>query len=230
MLQGRVFTASLKPAWDELEMTSFCNEMSGTATVFIINHDKDKDDSGQPVEAHTHIYIEYETPRKITTISNLLKVDSNFIEVVKSKKAILRYLTHKDDLDKYQYDDSEVFTNSLVSYSEIILGGMMSDRDIAKAIQEGRGVDLLGVVSASKLRTIQAFLQYDRSGAMFSEIKAIREKLDRYEEAFDNISMIAKSFINDLSGGLKEWTHSMQSIASEIKKVRQSRGQGGYLR
>ena len=82
-MSGRVFGASLKPAWNKEEIQEFLSKTKGDIIVFIINHDKDLNSEGEQVEEHTHIYLEYSTPRKITTVANLLKVESNFIEIVR---------------------------------------------------------------------------------------------------------------------------------------------------
>ena len=91
-LTGRVFGASLKPAWDENKINEFLNKTKGDIIVFIINHDKDIDKNGELAETHTHIYLEYTNPRKIATVANLLEVETNFIEVIRNKKGYLRQI------------------------------------------------------------------------------------------------------------------------------------------
>ena len=221
-MTGRNFTASLKPSWEYDKIEKLCKDLSGTATVFAINHDKDiNQETGEFIEPHTHIYLEYETPRKIGTIANLFGVETNFVEIVKSKKAFIRYLTHKDDTDKYQYDDQEVITNSAILYSDYVLGSTLTDKDIAIYIKEGRGMDLMGVVSATKLRTIQAFMQYDRTGIMQRDLTLMREKIEIMSGALDNINAIATDFQNAAAKGLTSLNNAMVRIADEIAKTRQ---------
>ncbi len=220
-MTGRNFTASLKPAWNTEKINKILQDLTGTATVWVINHDKDIDtETGELIENHTHILLEYETPRKIGTVANLLEVEPNFIELVKSKKALIRYLTHKDDTDKYQYDDQEVKTNSTIQYADYVMGSNLSDKEIAQYIAEGRGMDLLGVVSSTKLRTIQAFMQFDRTGMMAREISMMRNKLDTMGTALDNISAIATDFQMAAAKGLSSWNDALNRIGDEIAKVR----------
>ncbi len=220
-MTGRNFTASLKPAWNTEKISKILQDLTGTATVWVINHDKDIDpDTGELIDNHTHILLEYETPRKIGTVANLLEVEPNFIELVKSKKALVRYLTHKDDADKYQYDDQEVKTNSTIQYADYVMGSNLSDKEIAQYIAEGRGMDLLGVVSSTKLRTIQAFMQFDRTGMMAREISMMRNKLDTMGNALDNISAIATDFQMAAAKGLSSWNDALNRIGDEIAKVR----------
>ena len=217
---GRVFQASLKPYWSKEKSEKFAKEMKGTATVYIINHDKDTDEDGVVLDTHTHVYLEYETPRKISTIANLLGVAENFVEIVKSKKGMLRYLTHKDETDKHKYDDDEVITNSPVPYKDVVLGASLSDKEIADYLINGKGFELLGVVSASKLRTIQSFLAFDRSGE-------INKKLDNLTAEFENVSQTIKNIdtiLNDFEGHIKnaggEILQGFKMVADEINKVK----------
>lgn len=88
-MTSRTFTASLKPALTTEQIESLGTQLKGMATLLAITHDKDiNEETGELVEPHTHLYFEYSTPRKITTIANLLNVDTNFVEVVRNKKCL----------------------------------------------------------------------------------------------------------------------------------------------
>lgn len=213
-ISGRVFGASLKPAWSKEKISEFLDKTKGDITVFAINHDKDD------TEVHTHFYLEYSTPRKISTVANLLEVESNFIELVKNKKGYLRYLTHKDETDKHLYDDDEVYTNSEVSYSTLVLGNSLTDKEIAQYIVEGRGIELLGVVSSSKLRTIQSFLHFDNSNMQLQAIRQLNEKMDAMSSAFNKIEQIAVSLASGVNLTIADLSDGMKLIASEIAKTR----------
>ena len=233
-MTGRTFTASLKPAWDTDQITAFLQTMEGVATCWIINHDKDINENGELCEAHTHIIIDYETPRKLTTVANLLQVETNFIELVKNKKKMLRYLTHKDDVDKYQYQDNEVLTNNDTNYALTIIGNTLSDRDIAEFIIQGRGLELMGRVSSSKLRTIQAFVHYDQSNSILSEVRALREQNARIMEVFDNVDGLVKTLLNRVDKTLEDankgLTMGLTMIATEIRRATVQRKGGRVAR
>jgi hypothetical protein len=81
-------------------------------------------------------------------------------------------------------------------------------------------MDLLGVISATKLRTIQAFMQFDRTGMMAREISMMRNKLDTMGNALDNISAIATDFQMAAAKGLSSWNDALNRIGDEIAKVR----------
>ncbi len=220
MSSGRVFGASLKPAWSADKIKAFLDATQGDILVYIINHDKDNNDLGELVEPHTHIYLEYETPRKLSTIANLLEVEANFIEIIRNKKGYLRYLTNKDDLDKFQYDDNEVLTNSSISYDLRLLGASLSDKEIAEYIIEGRGLDLLGIVPAGRLRTIQSLLHFDTSNATLQQVKELNYKLDKVVNFVEDLDISIKSLIANASTGAKDLIEGLRSISREIANFR----------
>ena len=78
-----------------------------------IVHDKDTtlNDNNEVITKpiHTHLLIVFNQNVSVRTIKNrLLEYTEHniFGQPIKDKKGAYRYLTHKDDLDKYQYDAS----------------------------------------------------------------------------------------------------------------------------
>jgi hypothetical protein len=217
---GRTFTASLKPAWTAEKMAVFCKQMLGVATVYVINHDSDTDEDGNAKEVHTHVMVDYDSPRKISTVANLLEVEPNFIELVKNTKAMLKYLTHQDEPEKHQYSPEEVVTNSPVAYLQRIVGQNMGDKEIARYLMDGRGTELLDVVPASKLRTIQAFMQFDRSGAILSQLEMANAKLERLERFVDNVERITTEIMTVAAPSLAQSLGGLLKIGTELELLR----------
>ena len=219
-MTGRVFGASLKPAWDENKINEFLNKTKGDIMVYLINHDKDLNEQNELVEVHTHIYLEYTNPRKITTVANLLEVESNFIEVVRNKKGYLRYLTHMDEKNKYRYEASEVYTNHTQSYEMKVRGTTITDKEIAEYIIQGRGMELIGVVAPGRLRTIQSFIHFDNSNQVLQEIRHLNKKIDGIVEVVDGVEAFIKNAGELINDGIMSISESFEIIASEMIKVR----------
>lgn len=220
-LSGRVFTASLKPHWTNEKIADWLAETKGALNAYVITHDKDYNiETGEIVEAHTHIYIEYDTPRKITTVARLLAVEPNFIEVVRNKKGVLRYLTHKDQETKAKYDDEQVYTNAEIDYTTAVMGATMSDKDIAKYITQGRGMELLGVVSPNRLRTIQSFLHFDRSGQIQQEVQALNSKLDMIVAFTQECKVLADNLVEALQGAGGQILEGAKKLAYSLGRVK----------
>ena len=71
-------------------------------------HDKDKD-----TEPHLHLYFNFgDGGATFEDVARWLGDKPERVQKVKGRKAdMLKYLTHRNCPDKYQYDDSEVFSN-----------------------------------------------------------------------------------------------------------------------
>lgn len=229
-MTGRVFGASLKPAWSEEQIQEFLNKTKGDIMVYLINHDKDFNEQGELAETHTHIYLEYTNPRKITTVANLLEVETNFIEVIRNKKGYLRYLTHMDEQDKHRYDASEVYTNHNQSYEMLVRGNSITDKEIAEYLKQGRGMELLGLVSASRLRTIQSFIHFDNSNLVLDEIRHLNRKIDTIVEIANDVEKIASNAMEMIQNGILSMSESFEIIANEMIKVRKVAVGGGKKR
>lgn len=79
-----------------------------------IYHDQDKDASGALIAKHLHLVCQDKKGPSIKTHIDRFSgvVPSNFVEKVKSERAITRYLLHEDDLEKYHYTKDMVETNN----------------------------------------------------------------------------------------------------------------------
>ena len=78
-----------------------------------IIHDKDVREDGSPKEPHIHLYLNFgKSGASYATVAGWFKDGAERVNAVKGKKAdILKYLTHRNAPDKYQYDKSEVVAN-----------------------------------------------------------------------------------------------------------------------
>ena len=224
---ARVFSASLKPAWTSEHITDWLAEHKGSFNAYVITHDRDINEDGEIVEAHTHFYIEYDTPRKVSTVANLLNVEANFIEIVKNKKGMLRYLTHKDQATKAKYDDDEVYTNADTDYKTAVRGAGLSDKEIAEYISSGRGCELLGVVPAVKLRTIQAFLHYDTSKQVLAELASLRKDVLEMTRSLSEIAQytvkaqeLADFLIDALQNAGNKTLMAARELADALRQIR----------
>jgi hypothetical protein len=74
-------------------------------------HQYDADPTGEVKKAHYHIILCYPGP---TTYSNVLSLCDSLAQPIpqplESVRGMYRYFTHKDNPDKFQYDESEIET------------------------------------------------------------------------------------------------------------------------
>lgn len=93
-------------------------------------HDKDTNPTGEEKKAHYHVIVCFGGP---TTFSNVKKNITDPLgqphpQYLMSVKGMYRYLTHKDNPEKYQYNETEITHMngfSITDYSEYT----MSDED-----------------------------------------------------------------------------------------------------
>lgn len=110
-MKRRNYTFSLRVEKNDIENLNF-KIISEVPKYAFILHDKDfNKETGEIVEPHWHYYIEFTNPRDIKSIAENFDIPVNQIQKVFSKTAILNYLTHCKQPDKYQYNVSDVFTN-----------------------------------------------------------------------------------------------------------------------
>lgn len=77
-----------------------------------IYHDKDILESGELKKPHYHIYLSFDKKVRYTTIAKSFGVvaNSELIQPVRYVPTTIRYFVHFDDLDKYQYNLSDLIT------------------------------------------------------------------------------------------------------------------------
>lgn len=121
-----------------------------------ILHDRDEavdengnvkvDENGNVVhkEAHYHIWIKFRDKYSIKYVENLFSgyVDekkqavNSHVEITKNDTIALQYLIHKNDVDKYQYEENEVVTLNLDYRSFVEIDVATADDNSASAFAE----------------------------------------------------------------------------------------------
>lgn len=222
LMKARNFTASLKPMWDAKRIQDFLETMQGVAKVYVANHDKDQNDQGELVEGHTHVFLLYETPRSVQGVARVFGVQPNFVEVVRNRVAMFRYLTHMDDPKKHRYDPSEVKTNA-EPYDQVIQGATMTDREIIEKCQRGEELDLIGVVSMQKIAMAQRLITNRAIHRANETIAILRDQntllMANVDKLLGHVSTIEANFtqlVQGLTEGGAKLAESLQKSANTI--------------
>lgn len=66
---------------------------------------------GQKKKPHIHVLFEFDNAIQLGLVSNMIGLSSNFIQRVKNKRGALRYLVHKDNPEKHQYEICDIVNN-----------------------------------------------------------------------------------------------------------------------
>lgn len=122
----------------------------------VILHDKD-----EGVKPHYHIAMRFESPRKSNQIAQWFNIEENYVGKIKGKwQDILKYLTHENAKEKYQYDEIEVVCNF--------------DLKSAKISGDGRKEEIINKIATGEIREFN----------LHKEINAI--EFDKYKRSIDN--------------------------------------------
>ena len=96
-------------------------------------HDQDKNPNGEPKKPHYHVMIMYEGVKTKDQVTEFITSFGGVgCEVVNSIRGYARYLTHKDNPEKAQYNDEDVVSFGGADYRNAI--GTAADK--AKSIRE----------------------------------------------------------------------------------------------
>lgn len=110
-LRSRTFTFELYPEWSYF--TQIIAYMQKFQYAMIL-HDKDThEDTGELKKPHVHVVLKYGGRRTLSSVQNeykKLNLEKRFCDTC-NERAMLRYLIHLDDPDKYQYPKTQVETN-----------------------------------------------------------------------------------------------------------------------
>lgn len=81
-----------------------------------IFHDKDNK------EPHIHLLLTFDREHTLAYVEKKFKLDEQnvMVEAVTSNYKMYRYLTHKDNPEKYQYNEEQIKTNDAEYYTEEI--------------------------------------------------------------------------------------------------------------
>jgi hypothetical protein len=85
-----------------------CNNFMCYAFIY---HDKDIKSNGEKKIPHWHIMIKLNSSRSFETFANYFNVNVQNVNKIGKWSSAVAYLTHKNAIDKYQYDDDEVIAN-----------------------------------------------------------------------------------------------------------------------
>lgn len=96
-------------------------KLSGIQCAISPLHDKDLDPTGQLKKPHYHIILVY---GNTTTYSNVKRFTDSLNQPIPQGlsqiRGYYRYLTHKDNPDKYQYDESDIRTANGFNIADFI--------------------------------------------------------------------------------------------------------------
>lgn len=128
-------------------------QLSGLMGAISPLHDKDIDPTGEPKKPHYHVIVVYGSP---TTYNNVKaftdKLNQPIPQALEQVRGYYRYLTHRDNPDKYQYSESEIDTFNGFDISDFV--------EITKSEVNQMKFELLSLIREKQLCEYQDFMNY----------------------------------------------------------------------
>lgn len=97
-------------------------------------HDKDVNADGEPKKAHYHVILVYGNTTTFNNVKSLTdSLNQPIPQALEQIRGYYRYLTHKDNPEKYQYSDSDIVAFGGFDISDFV---EMTKSEVTKYIKE----------------------------------------------------------------------------------------------
>lgn len=114
--KSKYFCAILYPDSTTYDTDNVIKALAKEHLTFSVSpvHDKDVEEDGSPKKAHYHLLLVYSSATTLNNIRGWFKAcgmpesDLHSVRVCASGVGYYRYLTHKDNPEKAQYDDNDI--------------------------------------------------------------------------------------------------------------------------
>lgn len=132
-------------------------QLKGVSCAISPLHDKDINPTGEPKKPHYHIVLAYGNPTTYNNVKTLTEELNCPIPIpLESCRGYYRYLTHKDNPEKYQYNEKDIQTLNAFDVTNILTNSevAMLKIEIQKLIRENFIVeyaDLMNILLDSEL-------------------------------------------------------------------------------
>lgn len=114
--KSKYFCCILYPESSTYDVGTIIKALAQEHLTFAVSpiHDRDIEDDGSPKKGHYHILLAYSSATTLNNIRGWFKAcgmpesDLHSVRVCASGVGYYRYLTHKDNPEKAQYDDKDI--------------------------------------------------------------------------------------------------------------------------
>lgn len=109
-VRSRNFVLMLYPCEDKSHALALSILEASDLVWCAIVHDKDyEDDRVTPKKSHTHVVLRFSSVQSLVGVASRLGIAANYIQPTSDVAAAMQYLCHVNDLDKFQYPDTDIF-------------------------------------------------------------------------------------------------------------------------
>ena len=96
-------------------------KLSGLMCAVSPLHDKDLNPTGEAKKAHYHILLVYSGPTTYNAVAKFTaSLNATIPQALESVRGMYRYFSHKDNPEKYQYDEADITTINGFNINDLV--------------------------------------------------------------------------------------------------------------
>lgn len=96
-------------------------KISGLMSAISPLHDKDINPTGEAKKAHYHVLLVYSGPTTYNAVAKFTaSLNATIPQALESVRGMYRYFSHKDNPEKYQYDEKEITTLNGFNIADLV--------------------------------------------------------------------------------------------------------------
>lgn len=96
-------------------------KISGLMAAVSPLHDKDLNPTGEPKKAHFHVLLVYSGPTTYNAVAKFTSsLNATVPQALESVRGMYRYFSHKDNPEKYQYDEGDISTLNGFNIADLV--------------------------------------------------------------------------------------------------------------
>ena len=96
-------------------------KISGLMAAVSPLHDKDTNPTGEPKKPHYHILLVYSGPTTYNAVAKFTaSLNSTVPQALESVRGMYRYFSHKDNPEKYQYDEADIVSFNGFNIADLV--------------------------------------------------------------------------------------------------------------
>ena len=96
-------------------------KLSGLMAAISPLHDKDVNPTGEKKKAHYHVLLVYSGPTTYNAVAKFTaSLNATIPQALESVRGMYRYFTHKDNPEKYQYEEGEITTVNGFNIADLV--------------------------------------------------------------------------------------------------------------
>lgn len=126
-------------AWPDSLPQDWKEQLEKTGLPIAISpiHDKDINATGEPKKAHYHVILVYGSPTTFKNVEGLTKrLNQPIPQPLEQVRGYYRYLTHKDNPEKAQYDEKDIIKLNGFDIQDYV---ELTKSEVTKAMKEVQG-------------------------------------------------------------------------------------------